>query len=258
MTSPVRAPWWWVVGGCIAVRLDETSRRARGRGESASGLPGVSLRATVRRCLRLSRCGARDHRRGLACGSVAVRGGAGRPRRLSVPGVPAEDEYRSGHGWPRRGGGIRCNHTRRAGDEPRRSAGGRLASPLGPGALPTSRPTAGPRGRSPLSRSASLSLLAIAATVVAVAYVGFWSSGKRRVGLLAAALYAALAPPQRAACRPLAPGRTARGPSTSALHLYTEPLSTALVVTSVVLLLRPADRSGRARQPPASRSVSPP
>lgn len=84
-----------------------------------------------------------------------------------------------------------------------------------------------------------ISFLAIGATVVAVAYVGLWSSGKRTVGLLAAALFALW---------PLVPGLVVgeRGWENgtwlvdSGLALYTEPLSTALVVGAIALLLCPA------------------
>ncbi len=83
-----------------------------------------------------------------------------------------------------------------------------------------------------------LSFLAVAATVVAVAYVGLWSTGKRTVGLLAAVLFALW---------PFVPGLVVgeRGWENGSwfvdvgLHLYTEPVSTALVVGAVALLLRP-------------------
>ena len=47
MTSALRAPWWWAVGGCIAVRLAILSPHSRPKGRP-SRLPGVSVRATVR------------------------------------------------------------------------------------------------------------------------------------------------------------------------------------------------------------------
>lgn len=85
----------------------------------------------------------------------------------------------------------------------------------------------------------AISLVAIAVTVVATAYVGLYATGRRAVGIVAAGLVAAW---------PLASGQLAghsaweNGSWTVdvGLALYTEPLSTALVVTSVVLLLRPA------------------
>ena len=84
----------------------------------------------------------------------------------------------------------------------------------------------------------ALSLGAVAATVVATAYVGLWSSGKRRVGAVAAALFAVW---------PFVPGLVvgSRGWENGTwnvdvgLHLYTEPFSTALVVGAIALLLWP-------------------
>ena len=83
-----------------------------------------------------------------------------------------------------------------------------------------------------------LSLAANAVTVVAIAYAGLRASGRRGVGVAAAALFA-LWP---LLTRPLA------GPSAwengqwnvdVGLHLYTEPLSTALVAVALALLLAP-------------------
>jgi hypothetical protein len=83
-----------------------------------------------------------------------------------------------------------------------------------------------------------LSLAANAVTVVATAYIGLRATGSRAVGVAAAALYAVWP----LLTRPLA------GPSAwengqwnvdVGLHLYTEPLSTALVATAIALLLSP-------------------
>jgi hypothetical protein len=90
-----------------------------------------------------------------------------------------------------------------------------------------------------------LTLIALAVAVVATAYVGRYASGRRSVGLVAAGLFAAW---------PLVSGqivstawRNGQWNVDVGLHLYTEPLSTALVVTSVALLLRPATQQlGRA------------
>lgn len=82
----------------------------------------------------------------------------------------------------------------------------------------------------------ALSLLANAATVVAIAYVGLRATGRASIGLLAAALLALW---------PFVPG-LAVGPVgwengtwnvDVGLHLYAEPLSTALVAGAVALLL---------------------
>jgi hypothetical protein len=81
-----------------------------------------------------------------------------------------------------------------------------------------------------------VSLAANAVTVVATAYAGLRATGSRAVGIAAAALFA-LWP---LLTRPLA------GPSAwengqwnvdAGLHLYTEPISTALVAVAVALLL---------------------
>jgi hypothetical protein len=84
-----------------------------------------------------------------------------------------------------------------------------------------------------------LSLIAIAVAVVATAYVGLYATGRRSVGLIAAGLLSAW---------PLVSGQLVGHSAWEngqwnvdvGLHLYTEPLSTALVVASVALLLRPA------------------
>lgn len=84
----------------------------------------------------------------------------------------------------------------------------------------------------------ALTLVALAAAVVATAYVGLYATGRRSVGLVAAGLFAVW---------PLLSGqivstawRNGQWNVDVGLHLYTEPLSTALVVTSVALVLRPA------------------
>ena len=83
-----------------------------------------------------------------------------------------------------------------------------------------------------------LTLAALAVAVVATAYVGRYATRRRSIGLVAAGLFAAW---------PLVSGqivstawRNGQWNVDVGLHLYTEPLSTALVVTSVALVLRPA------------------
>ena len=91
----------------------------------------------------------------------------------------------------------------------------------------------------------ALSAACLAAATVATAYVGLYATGRRAVGLLAAALFAVW---------PLVTGTMAgerawENGSWSVdvgLHLYTEPLSTALGVVAVALLLRPRRRAGDA------------
>ena len=84
----------------------------------------------------------------------------------------------------------------------------------------------------------AISLAANAVTVVAIAHAGCRASGRRTVGVAAAALFAVWP----LLTRPLA------GPSAwengqwnvdVGLHLYTEPLSTALVAVALALLLAP-------------------
>lgn len=84
----------------------------------------------------------------------------------------------------------------------------------------------------------ALSLGALAVATVATGLVGLYATGRRGVGLAAAALFAVW---------PLLTGtlvgeRAWENGSWSVdvgLHLYTEPLSTALVLVAVALLLRP-------------------
>jgi hypothetical protein len=84
----------------------------------------------------------------------------------------------------------------------------------------------------------ALSLAANAVAIVATAYAGLYATGRRGLGLVAAALLA-LWP----LLIGLLGGTRAWGTGTWAtdagLHLYTEPLSTALVATALALLLRP-------------------
>ena len=89
-----------------------------------------------------------------------------------------------------------------------------------------------------------LSLAANAVTCVAVAYLGARATGRRSVGAVAVALYALW---------PFIPGLVVGSGANgngqwdveNGLHLYTEPLSTALVITAVALILRtpPTDLS---------------
>ncbi len=85
---------------------------------------------------------------------------------------------------------------------------------------------------------AALSLLFVALTVVAVAYLGRYASGRRWIGLLAAACWTAW---------PLLVGLIAGHHAWAnnqwdidvGLHNYTEPLSTLLVTSGAVLVLSP-------------------
>jgi hypothetical protein len=84
----------------------------------------------------------------------------------------------------------------------------------------------------------ALSLVCVALTVVAVAYLGRYATGRRWVGLLAAAFWALW---------PLLVGVLAGHGAWAnnqwdidvGLHLYSEPLSTLLVTTGAALLLSP-------------------
>jgi hypothetical protein len=93
---------------------------------------------------------------------------------------------------------------------------------------------AGPKGA--FAAGLALSLLANAATVVATAYAGLGASGRRSVALVGAALFALW---------PLLVGGLAGTRSwqngtwevDAGLHLYTEPVSTALVAVALALAL---------------------
>lgn len=91
-----------------------------------------------------------------------------------------------------------------------------------------------------------LTIGALAVTVIGTAYVGLYATGRRSVGLLAAGLFAVWP----LVSRPLAGASAWENGQWNVdvgLHLYTEPLSTALVVLSVALVLRPATQQlGRA------------
>jgi hypothetical protein len=84
----------------------------------------------------------------------------------------------------------------------------------------------------------ALSLAANAVTIVATAYAGLYATGRRSLGLLAAALFAVW---------PFLTGllggsrawQNGTWETDAGLHLYTEPLSTALVAVALALLLRP-------------------
>ena len=91
-----------------------------------------------------------------------------------------------------------------------------------------------------------LTLAALAVTVIATAYVGLYATGRRAVGLIGAGILAVW---------PLVSGQVVGHSAWEngqwnvdvGLHLYTEPISTALVVVSVALLLRPhTQQLGRA------------
>jgi hypothetical protein len=90
-----------------------------------------------------------------------------------------------------------------------------------------------------------LSLAANTVTTVATAYLGRFATGRRSVGLVAAALYAfwpvwvGLVAGERA-------WENGQWHTDIGLHLYTEPASTALVVAGAALLLKPALTETRA------------
>jgi hypothetical protein len=90
-----------------------------------------------------------------------------------------------------------------------------------------------------------LSLAANGVTTVATAFLGLYATGRRSVGALAAALYAtwpvwvALVAGEQA-------WENGQWHVDVGLHLYTEPLSTALVVGGTALLLRPTIGETRA------------
>ena len=84
-----------------------------------------------------------------------------------------------------------------------------------------------------------LSLAAIAVTVVATAFIGLRATRSRAVGLGAAALYSIWP----LLTRPLAGASAWENGQWNVdvgLHLYTEPLSTALVAAAIALLLAPS------------------
>jgi hypothetical protein len=84
----------------------------------------------------------------------------------------------------------------------------------------------------------ALSLAANAVTVAATAYAGLYATGRRSLGLLAAALFAAW-PFLTGLLGGTRAWQNGTWETDAGLHLYTEPLSTALVAVALALLLRP-------------------
>jgi hypothetical protein len=93
------------------------------------------------------------------------------------------------------------------------------------------------------SLGVGISLACVAVTTIACGLLGKWASGSEAVGISAAALFAAW---------PLLTGTLAGEQAwengtwlvDTGLHLYTEPLSTALVVVALALLVRPESGEG--------------
>ena len=83
-----------------------------------------------------------------------------------------------------------------------------------------------------------LSLAAIAATVLATAHIGLYATGRRWIGLSAAALYAVWPFIARLAAGEQA-WENGQWHVDVGLHLYTEPVSTALVAVALAIVLRP-------------------
>jgi hypothetical protein len=84
----------------------------------------------------------------------------------------------------------------------------------------------------------ALSLAANAVTIVAIAYAGLYATGRRALGVLAAALFA-LWPFLSGLIGGSRAWENGTWQTDAGLHLYTEPLSTALVAVALALLLRP-------------------
>jgi hypothetical protein len=84
----------------------------------------------------------------------------------------------------------------------------------------------------------ALALAANAAAVVATAFVGLYTTGRRAVGLVAAALFAIWPLLTRPLAGPSA-WENGQWQADVGLHLYTEPLSTALVAAAFALVLSP-------------------
>ena len=84
----------------------------------------------------------------------------------------------------------------------------------------------------------ALSLAANVVTIVATAYAGLYATGRRWLALLAATLFA-LWPFLTGLLGGSRAWENGTWPTDVGLHLYTEPLSTALVASALALLLRP-------------------
>jgi hypothetical protein len=95
---------------------------------------------------------------------------------------------------------------------------------------------AGPAGA--FAVGLALSLVANVATLVATAFIGLYASGRRAVGLLAAALYA-LWPLLVVAVGGTQSWQNGTWTVETGLHLYTEPVSTACVAIGAAAALTP-------------------
>ena len=229
--------WWWVIGGCVAVRLAFPLAALAAEGTRLPGLPRFQYGplygdangyyAAARELI------AAASRVALPLLALALLGGAllyGLVRRASSPVVSALVAA----ALPAAAATVLVLEMRPAGAP---VVGWPLLWALGLAPLRAVDPGFG--GDAAFVVGVGISLAAVAATVVAAAYVALWASGRRSVGMLSAALFALW---------PLVPGLVVGDGAWEngswfvdvGLHLYTEPLSTALVVGAVALLLRPA------------------
>ena len=236
VTPTTKSIWWWVIGGCIVVRLAFPVAALAAEGSTFLGLPrfdygqlygdangyyaasreliaasthvalqlvGLALLGVGGLYLAVRRRAAAAHV-ALVVATVAAAAATLVVIEMRPVGAPVV-------GWP-------------------------LLWAVALAPLRLLDPGFGPDAA--IAIGLALSFLALATTVVSIAYVGLYASGKRAVGLLAAVLFAAW---------PLAPGLVVGARAWEngtwlvdvGLALYTEPLSTALVIGAIALLLRP-------------------
>ena len=247
-----RAPLAWSrLASLVGASRRDPTRRARRVGPRPAGPAAVRLRAAERRRDRLLRrgpradLGLRSARRARSAaaaarrGSVAVVAAAAQldvdrrrlPRRLARrerararravrPAPPSSAGRSSGRFRSSRSGSSACSTT---------------TSPSRSGSCSRSRRTRSRSSRPP--------------------YIGLRATGSRAVGVAAAALFAVWP----LLTRPLA-GTSAwengQWNVDVGLHLYTEPISTALVATAIALLLARVARRAPARDWPARCSAT--
>lgn len=229
--------WWWVIGGCVAVRLAFPLAALAAEGTRLPGLPRFQYGplygdangyyAAARELV------AAASRAALPLLAVALPGAGllyGLVRRAASPVVTAL----AAAAVPAAAATVLVLEMSPSGAP---VVGWPLLWALGLAPLRVVDPGFGPDAAFVVG--VGISFAAVAATVVAAAYVGLWASGRRAVGMLSAVLFALW---------PLVPGLVVGERAWEngswfvdvGLHLYTEPLSTALVVGAVALLLRPA------------------
>jgi hypothetical protein len=234
MTARERSTWWWFLAVCVGVRVAIPLAALAAEGTKLPGLPRYDYGpfygdangyyATARELVSAAGRGAIPLFAVLVAGAVAawlVRrrfGGRSWVMAVVVGGVVSAAT-------------IVLVLTMRPAGEPAIGWPLLWAIPLAPLRIVGLDPDIA------FAFGLFISLAAVGCTVVATAFAGYWSTGRRSIGFVAAALFTVW---------PFVPGLVVGSQGwengtwnvDTGLHLYAEPLSTALVVGAVALLLR--------------------